>query len=163
MASTKKPSTVSTAANIGQPLAAQLGLELWDVRFEKEGSTWFLRYLIDKPGGVDIQDCEQFSRAVEKLLDASDPIEQSYCLEVSSPGVERELVHPKHFEQYMGSHVNVRLIRPVEGQRDFDGVLSAFKDGEITILIEEDLEMSFQKSEAAYIRLFDDFDYGGAK
>lgn len=163
MAGTKKPNTVSVAEKIGLPVAQELGLEIWDVRFEKEGSTWFLRYFIDKPGGVDINDCEQFSRKVDKLFDEHDPIDQSYCLEVSSPGVERDLVRDKHFLQYIGSRVYVRFIRPVEGNRDFDGILTAYSGGEITILIEDDVEMSFNKTEAAYVRLFDDFDYGGAK
>ena len=163
MANTKKPNTVSVAEELAAPVAKEMGLELWDVRFEKEGSTWFLRYLIDKPGGVDINDCEQFSRTVDKLLDEADPIDQSYCLEVSSPGIERELVREKHFEQYIGSKVSVRFIRPVEGERDFEGVLTGYDQGTITILIDDDLEMSFSKTEAAYVRLFDDFDYGGAK
>ena len=163
MANAKKPNTVSICEEIAAPIAEQLNLELWDVRFEKEGSTWFLRYLIDKPGGVDINDCEQFSRQVDKLLDEADPIDQSYCLEVSSPGVERELVKEKHFLQYMGSRLSVRFIRPIEGVRDFEGTLNGYEDGNITILLDDDIEMTLNKTEAAYIRLFDDFDYGGAK
>lgn len=83
----KKENTTDTAARLAQPLLEELGLTLWDLRFEKEGSLWYLRYFIDKEGGVTIDDCEQFSRAVEKKLDAADPISQSYTLEVSSPGI----------------------------------------------------------------------------
>lgn len=77
--------TVNTVWNIAQPIAESLGLELWDVRFEKEGADWFLRVFIDKDGGVSIDDCVDMSHALDKPLDEADPIEQSYCLEVCSP------------------------------------------------------------------------------
>ena len=91
MAKGKGGFTVERAEQIARPVLEQLKLTLWDVRFEKEGSVWYLRYFLDKEGGVTIDDCEAFSRAVDPLLDEADPIEQSYTLEVSSPGVEREL------------------------------------------------------------------------
>ena len=107
-----------------------MGLRLWDVRFEKEGSGWYLRYFIDKPGGVCIDDCERFSRAVDPLLDEADPIEQSYCLEVSSPGVERELTRPWHFEENLGRPVTARLISPRGGVREFSGTLLRYADNQ---------------------------------
>lgn len=157
MATVKKPNTVSVATQIAQPVADEMKLLLWDVRFEKEGSYWFLRYFIDKEGGVTIEDCENFSRRVDKLLDDADPIPQSYYLEVSSPGVERELIKPWHFQKYIGATVNVRLIRPVESVRDFIGTLTAYDENGITILLDDDLEMTIQPSEAAYVRLYEDF------
>ena len=166
MAAVKKPNTVAVATQLAQPVLEELGLKLWDVRFEKEGSIWFLRYFLEKDGGINIQDCENFSRAVSKLLDEADPIEQSYYLEVSSPGVERELVKDWHFQEYLGEDVNVRLIRPVEGIRDFTGKLLSLEGDLVTILMEgeqEDLEMSFHRSEAAFVRLVDHFDYSSAK
>ena len=78
--------TVQIVTALAEPVARQLGLSLWDVRFVKEGAGWFLRILIDKPGGVGIDDCEKMSRALNPLLDQADPIEQSYCLEVGSAG-----------------------------------------------------------------------------
>ena len=103
--------TVEVCRAIGEPLARQLGLLLWDVRFVKEGATWYLRYIIDKDGGVGIDDCVALTRLLNPALDRADPIAQSYCLEVTSPGMERELTRPEHFERYRGSPVRVTLIR----------------------------------------------------
>ena len=78
---------------IARPIADDLGLRIWDVRYLKEGSQWYLRVFIDKDGGVDINDCERMSRALDEPLDQADPIDGEYILEVSSPGIERELVN----------------------------------------------------------------------
>lgn len=110
-----------SAALLAEPLARQLGLRIWDVRFVKEGADWYLRVFIDRDGGVSIDDCVDLTRLLSPALDEADPIDQSYCLEVSSPGVERELTRPEHFEAYRGRAVTVRLIRPRDGQRDFTG------------------------------------------
>ena len=107
--------TVNTVWDIAQPIAESLGLELWDVRFEKEGADWFLRVFIDKDGGVSIDDCVDMSHALDKPLDDADPIEQSYCLEVCSPGLERNLKRDSHFEKCIGKPIQVKLIRPLEG------------------------------------------------
>jgi len=155
----KEKNTVAVATEIAQPILNQMGLRLWDVRFEKEGSGWFLRYLIDKEGGVDINDCERFSRAVDPLLDEADPIEQSYCLEVSSPGVERELTRPWHFEESIGRAVNVRLIRPRDGLREFGGTLEEWADGAAGIRTGDGALIQVKKSECAFVRLIDDYDY----
>lgn len=162
MAKEKKVPTVVLVETLARPVAEEFGVSIWDVRFEKEGSLWYLRIFIDKDGGVDINDCENVSRKMSDILDEKDPIEQSYILEVSSPGVERDLVKKEHFDAFIGSPVNVRLIRPVEGVRDFSGELvSADDDGNITILLDEDVEMTFHMSETAFVRLQDDFDMGG--
>jgi ribosome maturation factor RimP len=86
-----------------------LGLSLWDVRYVKEGAQWYLRIFIDKPDGVSIDDCEKVSRAVNDPLDALDPIENAYCLEVCSPGIERELKCIEHIEACEGWDVEVKL------------------------------------------------------
>ncbi len=155
----EKRNTVAVAEELAADVLRELGLELWDVRFEKEGSGWFLRYYIDKPGGVTIDDCERFSRAVDPILDEVDPIDQSYCLEVSSPGVERELVRPVHFEKNIGRPVTVRYIRPVDGVREFEGKLVAFENNTATIETAENEQKTVARTEVAYIRLVDDFDY----
>lgn len=157
----KKENTVQIAQRLAKPFAEQRGIELWDVRFEKEGSQWYLRYFIDKEGGVSIGDCEFLSRAVEKLLDETDPIDQSYILEVSSPGIERELVKDWHFERYTGFDVNVRLIRSVDGEKNFTGELLSKVGDEITILLDGDVEMSFSKAEVSSVRLAADYKDGG--
>ncbi len=155
----QKKNTVALATEIAQPVLDQLGLRLWDVRFEKEGSGWYLRYFIDKEGGVDINDCERFSRAVDPLLDEADPIEQSYCLEVSSPGTERELTRPWHFEENLGRAVSVRLIRPRDGLRAFEGTLETWQDNTAGVRTPEGTLIAVKRSECAFIRLKDDFDY----
>ncbi len=94
---------MSVVEELAVPIAADLGLRIWDVRYLKEGSQWFLRVFIDKDGGVDINDCENMSRALDAPLDELDPIAGEYILEVSSPGIERELIRPEHFMQFIGA------------------------------------------------------------
>ena len=109
--------TVERIADIIKPFADELGLDIWDVRFVKEGSQWYLRVFIDKDGGVSVDDCVNLTRAVTKPLDEADPIKQSYMLEVSSPGIERELVKDEHFEKFVGSSIILRTIRPIENEQ----------------------------------------------
>ena len=94
----KGRTTVQVIHEIAEPIAEKLGLSIWDIKFLKEGSQWYLRVFIDKDGGISIDDCEAMSRALDEPLDELDPISQSYCLEVCSPGIERELVTDEHEE-----------------------------------------------------------------
>ena len=152
----KGGATVSAVWEIAEPIAQSIGLELWDVRFEKEGASWYLRVFIDKEGGVSIDDCVDMSHALDKPLDDADPIEQSYCLEVSSPGIERDLKREEHFLKCMGMKVKVKLIRPVEGRREFSGVLESYDNGNIQITLDDGSGIMINKKEASYIKL-DDF------
>ena len=149
--------TVNTVWDIAQPIAESLGLELWDVRFEKEGADWFLRVFIDKDGGVSIDDCVDMSHALDKPLDEADPIDRSYSLQVSSPGIERELTRDFHFTRYLGSRVIVKFIRPVNGKRVYKCTLKDYDAGLITVEFDEGGGMSFEKKEASFVKL-DDFD-----
>lgn len=97
---------------------------------------------MDKEEGVNIDDCENVSRRLSPILDETDPIVQSYTLEVSSPGIGRDLRRPEHFEAFLGADIHVRLIRPIEGERDFVGQLVSYEDGDITLLLDDDLEMT---------------------
>lgn len=99
--------TVKIVTDLVKPIVDELGLILWDVRFEKEGSIWLLRVIIDKVGGVSVDDCEAVSRPLDKLLDEVDPIDQSYCLEVASAGLERELTKSWHFDECIGKKCNL--------------------------------------------------------
>ena len=156
----KRPNTAAVCAELAAPVAEGIGVYLWDVVFEKEGAGWDLRYFIDKDadGGVTIDECEAFSRAMSDLLDEKDPIPQSYTLEVGSPGVERRLTKDWHFRKYLGCDVLVRLIRPVEGERDFIGTLSAYhEDGTISVELDGDVEMAFTLAETAFVRLYEEF------
>lgn len=159
MAKSKGGVTVSKVWQLCEPIVEGLGLKLWDVRYVKEGADRFLRVYIDKPEGVDITDCEKVSRAINDPLDELDPIEGAYCLEVCSPGVERELVRDEHFEQFIGADIMVKMLRPIEGiGREFAGVLTAYDDGMVTITDHSgENEMTVSKKDAAWIKL-DDFD-----
>lgn len=159
MAKSKGGVTVSKVWELCEPIVEDLGLKLWDVRYVKEGADWFLRVYIDKPEGVDITDCEKVSRAINDPLDELDPIENAYCLEVCSPGIERELVRDEHFEQFIGADIMVKMLRPIEGiGREFAGVLTAYEDGMVTITDHSgENEMTISKKDAAWIKL-DDFD-----
>ena len=152
-----KQNTVSEVEKLCAPIADEQGVELWDVRFQKEGTDWYLRVFIDKDGGVSIDDCVDFSRALSKVLDDNDPISQSYMLEVASPGVERELVRDSHFEKYIGSPVMIRTIRPIDNVRDFNGILTAYQDKQITVKLQDDSEITVSKKDTSYVKL-DDFD-----
>ena len=160
----KKGNTVAGIWQLAEPIAKELQLDLWDVRFLKEGAEWYLRIFIDKPNGVTIEDCEAMSRAIDKPLDDLNTIEQSYCLEVCSPGLERELVRPEHFEKFEGWPVKIRLIRPLEsGEKEIGGVLLAYSDGTIRLQTEDEKEISVLKKDTVYVKLddFDDNDFGG--
>ena len=152
-----KGNTVSRVTEIVEPYAKELGLDLWDIRFVKESTDWYLRIFIDKEGGISIDDCVDLTHAITKPLDEADPISQSYTLEVSSPGVERELVTDSHFEKYVGSPVMLRLIRPIDKVRDFSGVLSSYNNGELTVTLENGESISVNKKETSFVKL-DDFD-----
>lgn len=154
--------TVEIVESIVKPFAEELGLELWDVTFKKEGADWYLRIFIDKDGGVSIDDCVDLTHAVTKPIDEADPISQSYMLEVCSPGVERELKRDWHFEKYVGSPVMMRTIRPIDGVRDFNGILSAYENGEVTVELQDGSEITVNKKETSYVKL-DDFDINDFK
>ncbi|MGN0547493.1 MAG: ribosome maturation factor RimP [Acutalibacteraceae bacterium] len=152
----KGGNTVAAVWEIAKPIADELGLDIWDIRFVKEGSDWFLRIFIDKEGGVGITDCENMSRAIDKPLDEADPIEQSYCLEVSSPGIERDLTRDSHFEACKGQKIKIKLIRALDGKREFSGILEDYDGKTVTMRLEDGSAMCFEKKETGYIKL-DDF------
>ena len=138
---------------LAKPIADELGLTIWDIRFEKEGAMWVLLVVIDKEGGVSIDDGEAMSRPLDKKLDEVDPIEQSYCLEVSSAGIERELTKDWHFETCKGQQIVVRLIRPYNGVREFVGTLLKLEDATV-YLSAEDGEYAFRLNDIAVVRLY---------
>ena len=133
-----KKSVAEAVTEIALPIAKELGLELWDVKFLKEGSNFYLRVFIDKTEGITLEDCENMSRKLDEPLDILDPIDVSYCLEVCSPGIERELSSDAHFEKYIGSEVNVQLIRPDENKnKNIRGKLHSFDGESVKIETEE--------------------------
>lgn len=153
----KYGNTEQKVLELTQPLADELGLDIWDIRLEKEGALWYLRVFIDKEDGIAIEDCEALNRPLNKVLDEHDPVPQSYILEVGSPGLERELIREKHFEMSLGNEVRVHLIRPVDGEKDLTGILKSFDKEKITVETDSDKEIMF--SEISYVRLYEDFDF----
>lgn len=151
----EKKNTVAVVREIAEPLAEELGLSLWDVRFQKEGANWYLRIFIDKEGGVGIEDCVSMSHAIEGPLDEKDLIEQSYNLQVSSPGIERELVRDEHFKRYIGEKIMLKLPRAIDGKKEFHGILEKYENGNVTISCGENT-LTVNKKETSWIKL-DDF------
>lgn len=150
--------TVEKARELALPLCDELGLFLWDVRFEKEGATWYLRVFIDKDGGVDIEDCEAFARPFDKLLDEEDFISQSYVFECGSPGLARDLKRPEHFECCIGDEIRVKTIRPDEnGEREFEGVLASYENKEFDISVNGETK-HFAVADCSFVKLYDDKD-----
>lgn len=152
----KGGNTVSTVWELAEPIAKQLGYELWDVRFEKEGADWFLRIFIDKEDGISINDCVDMTHALDEPLDEADPIDQSYCLEVCSPGLERPLKRDSHFEKSIGKLVQVKMIRPLNGERELKGTLTGYDNGNFELTLEDGAKLIINKKETSYVKL-DDF------
>ena len=116
-----------------EPVAESLGYRLWNVEYVREGADMYLRVTIDSDDGIGIDDCERMTRAIDPILDEADPIEDSYFLEVSSPGVERVLTTDEHFALMAGSEVEIKLYRPMDGSKVICGVLVGKADGVITV------------------------------
>lgn len=134
------------------PAAKRQGVEIWDVEYLREAGQWFLRVYIDKEGGIGIDDCERFSRELDPILDEADPISESYVFEVSSAGAERELKRPSDFERFIGSNVEVKLYRGVDGRKDYTGTLKSYDDGAVTIDA-AGMALRFEKDNVAQVRL----------
>lgn len=157
MSKKKGGSVAAEVSALVRPIVESLGLELWDVRYLKEGANRILRIYIDREDGVTIEDCENVTRAVDAPLDELDPIEESYTLEVSSPGIERELVREEHFDQFLGAPVMIKLIRPAEnGERELKGILLESTRDSVTVRTPDGKEAVIIKKDTVYIKL-DDF------
>ena len=144
-------------AAIAAPVVEEEGCSLWDVEYVKEAGTRFLRIFIDRADRVSIEDCERISRRLDPILDEEDPIPESYVFEVGSAGADRELKRPRDFEQFMGSEVEVRLYRPIDGSKQYVGTLKAYEDGAVTLAQGEKI-LQFEKDRIAQVRLYVSFD-----
>ena len=153
----KKENYEQKTEEILLPITEEYGFELVDVEYVKEGSTWYLRAYIDKPGGIDINDCEKVSRRLSDLLYEKDYIEDAYILEVSSPGLGRPLKKEKDFKRSMGEEVEIRTYRMIDKQKEFTGVLTGYDADTVTIAMEDETEKTFDRSDIALIRLAFDF------
>lgn len=139
------------------PLIEQNHFELVDVEYVREGANWFLRVYIDKDGGITVDDCELVSRALSDLLDEKDYIADAYILEVSSPGLGRQLKKDKDFKRSIGEVVELKLYKAINKQKEFEGVLVSFDENVLTIELEDGNQVSFQRAEIAMVRLALDF------
>ena len=137
---------------LAKPVVEENGCSLWDVEYVREGSEYFLRLYLDKETGVDINDCERISRAMDPILDEKDPIPTSYHFEVCSAGLERALKRPSDFERFMGSAITVKLYRPRNGLKEIPCVLTGYEDGKVTVTAGKET-ITFEKSEVALVRL----------
>ena len=138
------------------PIVESNGFELVDVEYVKEAGNWYLRGYIDKPGGITVNDCETVSRAFSDRLDEDDFIEDSYIMEISSPGLDRPLKKEKDFARSIGKLVEIRTYRPIEKQKEFCGELTAYDNNSVTI-DEEGTPRTFDKKDIALVRLAIDF------
>ena len=130
----KREQYEQTTETLLQPIIDAHGFELVDVEYVKEGAEWYLRITLDSDKGIDIDDCEKVSRAINPIIDEADPIEDFYYLEVSSPGLERVLRKEEHFAASIGSEIEIRLFAPDENnKKSYTGKLAAFEDDTVTI------------------------------
>ena len=137
-----------------EPILAEDHFELYDV---EEGGNWYLRAYIDKEAGVTVDDCVLVSRALSDLLDQHDFISDSYVLEVSSPGLGRQLKKDKHFERSLGEEVEVKLYKAVNKKKEFVGLLQAYDATSITLEFEDSTTMVIPRTDIATVRLTFDF------
>ena len=152
----KKESIVKRFEEILTPIAEQNGVRIYDVEYVKEAGDYYLRAYIDKDGGVNIGDCEAVSRALSEILDADDFIEDAYTLEVSSPGLGRTLKKDRHLQQSIGQAVELKTYKPIDGQKEFEGVLKAFTADSLTIDM-NGTEKQFTRADISLIKLALDF------
>ena len=142
-----------------QPMVDERGFELVDVEYVKEGSNWYLRAFIDKPGGISIDDIEPISRELSEKLDQEDFISDAYILEVSSPGLGRPLKKDKDFVRSIGEEIEIHLYRAINKQKEFVGILKEFNKEEdtFTVELEDGEETVFNRADVALVRLTFDF------
>ena len=154
---TKREEYEQKTEKLLEPILEANHFELVDVEYVKEGGSWYLRAYIDKPGGITVDDCEIVNRALGDLLDEHDFIEESYILEVSSPGLGRPLKKERDFARSLGEEVEIRTYRMVNKQKEFRGILKAYDKDTVTIETEEEEEPIFERENIAWIRLAFDF------
>ena len=152
----KRTEIVARTEELAAPIIDENDFELVDVEYVKEGANWYLRVYADKEGGITIDDCVLISRALEEKLDEEDFIKDPYILEVSSPGLGRQLKKEKDFQRSLGEKVECRLYKAVDGKKEFEGILKDFTEETVT-LASDSGDMVINRSDIAAIRLAIDF------
>ena len=148
-----KKRNIEIVKNICDPLAEELGYELVDVEFVKEDSSYFLRIYLDKPGGINLDDCQKMSELVSEQLDEKDPIPEAYYLEVSSPGLDRPLKNDKDFKRNIGKEVEVKLYKALNGKKMIEGILEGYTDSELILRTESDELVNLPKEDLSLVKL----------
>lgn len=157
MATEQKSVAAAVYKAVREPVEA-LGYSIWDLDYVKEGSEWYLRITIDREKGVDLDDCEKVMRLVDPIITELDPVEGAYHLEVSSPGLERELRTPEHFQKSLGEEIVLKLFTPVEGRKEWKGrLISAEEDGTVHLKA-ENRELTIEKKKISRANIYFDFD-----
>ena len=141
------------------PVVEATGYELTDLTFEKGGKDWYLVLYIDSAAGISLDDCENVSRKVSEFLDEKDPIEQSYILEVSSPGVDRPLKKDRHFQQCIDQKIAIHLFAPLNGKKDFQGLLKAYSPETLSLEIETGEVLELEMSKIAKANRVDELNF----
>ncbi len=140
-----------------QRIVDEKNYELVDVEYVKEGSNWYLRAYVDKPGGITINDLEEVSRALSEKLDEEDFISDAYILEVSSPGLGRPIKKDKDFDRNMGKEIEIHLYRAIDGQKQYVGLLEAYSKENITIQMEDGNSKDIDRVNVALVKEYIDF------
>ncbi len=136
----------------------ELGYQLYDVQYVKEGKDYFLRIYIDKPEGIDLNDCETVNDAISDTLDEASYIKEAYFLEVSSPGIERVLRKEKHFEDNIGNVVDIKLFKPIDGKKEYQGILKSFCEENIEIEEETGKNITLDRKNISLVKLHYNWD-----
>ncbi|MEO1816464.1 MAG: ribosome maturation factor RimP [Acetobacterium sp.] len=155
----KKVSKEFFLEELTAPVVESLGYELTDLTFEKQGKDWCLTLFIDSETGISLDDCEIVSRQISELLDETDPIEQSYFLEVSSPGMDRPLKKEKHFLSNLDKKIAIHLFAPLDGKKDIEGVLKSYTAAELTLELETGEMLTLENSKIAKANRLDELNF----
>lgn len=148
-----KKSIEAAIEELVSPIVDDKGFEIVDIEYVKEAGEYYLRIFLDKEGGISLNDCEAVSRELSEILDVKDPIKDNYFLEVSSPGLDRPLKKDKDFVRYQGRDVEIKLYKPLNGSKQFEGELVGLNEDKNIVVMIDDNEVEFNKKDVALVRL----------
>jgi len=148
-----KKNLIGFITKVAKPIAEESGYELVDLEFVKENSNNYLRVYIDKPGGVNLDDCQNMSQLLSEKLDESDPITVPYYLEISSPGLDRPLKTDKDLKRNLNKDIEIRLYEALDGKKVIEGILESFDENLIVVLTESNIRTEIQRNVIALIKL----------
>lgn len=151
----KRSDVEKLISSVVEEIIADMDLELVDIEYVRERD-WYLRIYLDKNGGIDLTDCQVVSEKLSQFLDEKDPIKENYLLEVSSPGLDRALKKDKDFVRYNGSKVDIQLFKPINGSKQYIGILNGFNEDEFIIIVDKK-EVRLNRADVAQMRLHIDF------